>query len=155
MAKVKIKTLNSKDDRRKIKLLEILSKNDIYATRITYTPDGFVIFTNDETDLDKLFNGETDRLLVEDGFTPQIPIELKTQRTVKIFNVDNHIYNHEVEDMCNELMDKNPFTSNQVHEIFKFPRAKIRSVTFTKTNVAKKAAEQGLKMFSMSIPPTK
>lgn len=51
MARVKIKTNNSRDPRKKIKLLEILSKNYIYATRNIQTNDGFVVLTNSEADI--------------------------------------------------------------------------------------------------------
>lgn len=152
MAKVTIKTLNPKEERKKIKLIEILSKNEVYATRIITIADGFVTITHEETDLYKIFNGKTDQELVKEGFTPLIPPELKAQRSIKIFNVDNHIYDHDTEEMITEIMDKNPFTSNQVQEITKPPRSKMLKITFNTTNTAKKASEQGLRLYSMSIP---
>lgn len=152
MTRVKLKSDNSKDPRRKLKLLEILSTNGIYANRIIVTPDAFIVLTNDETDTDKLFNGVTDQILTSNGFTPQIPPELKAKRTITIFNVDSHIYNNETGDMQEEIMSKNAFTENQISDIFKIPRTKIIKITFNNTNIAKKVAENGLKMFSMSIP---
>lgn len=153
MARVKIKAENSKDLRKKLKLLELLSQNEIYANKIIVVPDGFIVLTNDESDLDRLFNGTTDRLLIDNDFTPIIPQELKCRRTIVIFNVDTHIYSQEIEDMIQEIMNKNSFTQEQVCDIIKIPRTKIVKVTFTKTNIAKKATETGLKMFSMSISP--
>lgn len=153
MAKVKIKTTNPKEERKKLKLLEILSRNDVYATRIITIADGFVTITNEESDLDKIFDGKTDQQLIRDGFTPMIPPELKAQRSIKIFNVENTIYDHDTEEMITEIMERNPFTNNQIQEIEKPPRSKMLKITFTTTNIAKKAAEQGLKMYLMSIPP--
>lgn len=97
MARVKIKSLNSKDQRRKAKRLEILSKNDKYVTRILPINDGFIIVTINKTELDKIFNNITDKELGEHDFVPQVPPQLKANRSGLIFKVDNHIYNKDVE----------------------------------------------------------
>lgn len=68
---------------------------------------------------DKIFDGKTDQQLMQEGFTPLIPPELKAQRSIKIFNVDNYIYDHEIEDMTTEIMEKNSFTNSQIQEITK------------------------------------
>ena len=153
MAKVKIKSNNSKDPNRKEKLLELLSENEIYATGITIAPDGFFIWTGDDSDLDRLFNSVTDRYLENNGFTPIIPPELKAIRSVIIFNVDNHIYNREEVEMIDEIMDKNAYTTTKITDLMKIPRTKMIKITFTKTDIARKATECGLRMFSMSLPP--
>lgn len=72
MARLKIKTPNSKDLKKKEELLGILSSNGIYVTRIT-TNDCFVILTQDDGELDKLFNNTTDKELQEKNFTPIVP----------------------------------------------------------------------------------
>lgn len=153
MAKVKIKSPNPKEERKKMKLLEILSTNEVYVTRIITISDGFITITNEENDLDKIFDGKTDQQLMQEGFTPIIPPELKAQRSIKIFNVENHIYDHETEEIATEIMEKNAFTNGQIQEITKPPRSKMLKITFTSTNIAKKAAEQGLRAFLMSLPP--
>ncbi len=55
--------------------------------------------------------------------------------------------------MTSEIMDKNAFTNNQITDIMKFPRAKNIKITFTRTNIAKKATEMGLRTYCMSIRP--
>lgn len=55
--------------------------------------------------------------------------------------------------MISEIMDKNANTNNQITDVYKFPRAKNIKITFTKTNIAKKVTEIGLRMYSMSITP--
>lgn len=77
MARVKIKTPNSKDPARKHKLLEILSKHVIYAIRIITVSDGFIVLTINDTEQDKIFNNKTDQELRKNHFIPQIPLELK------------------------------------------------------------------------------
>ncbi len=65
MARVKIKAQNSNDPRRKRKLLEILSQNVIYVTRIISISDGYIILTESDQELDKVFNNKTDTKLEE------------------------------------------------------------------------------------------
>ncbi len=50
-------------------------------------------------------------------------------------------------------MEKNSFVEGQVCDVIKIPRTKILKITFSKTSIAKKATEIGLRMFSMSISP--
>lgn len=104
MTIVRIRIYNSTAPIRKVRLLELLSENDIYANRIYEANEGFTIYTMTEGDLDKLFIGITDIYL--------LPPELKAKRSVIIFNVDPYIYNKDVDDMTSEIIDKNPFTAN-------------------------------------------
>ena len=55
MARVKIKGKDSRLPSRKQKLLEVLSTNDIYVTKILLVNDGFIIFTLNDDELDKIF----------------------------------------------------------------------------------------------------
>lgn len=151
MAKVKIKTNNSNDQIRKHKLLEILAKNDIYATKIIPVPDGYVVLTTSETELDKLFNGKTDAELTTEGFAPQIPLELKAKRSVLIFKTDNHIFSKNEDQIKEELERRNEWVGS-IQQIQKFPVHSIMKVTFDETTKASRAAEKGLLAFSMSLP---
>lgn len=152
MTRVRIRSNDAKDPRRKTRLLQLLSENEIYVNRLFAVTDGFTVLTQDETDLDRLFNGITDKFLENNGFKPVLPPELKARRSIIIFNVDSHIHNNS-EEMIAEIMDKNAYTNNQITDLMKFPRAKNVKITFTKTSIAKKANEIGLRMFSMSIAP--
>lgn len=105
MTRVRIRSNNLKDPNRKLRLLQLLSENEIYVNRIFVATDAFTIYTNDETDLDRLFNGITDKYLENNEFTPVIPPELKP-RSIIVFNVDAHIYNNDVDDMINEILEK-------------------------------------------------
>lgn len=59
MTRVRIRTDNSKNPRRKQNLLEILSSCEIYVVRIIPATDTFIIITNTKNDLDKIFDGST------------------------------------------------------------------------------------------------
>lgn len=94
MARLKIKTHDAKDPSKKTELLSILSWNEIYVTRIISTNDGFIILTYNEEELDKIFNNTVDKQLQDNNFTPIIPPQLKANRSVLIFRVDNYIFAH-------------------------------------------------------------
>lgn len=67
MASVKIKADNCRDPRRKQKLLEVLSINEVYLVKIIETRDGYVTLTNTDQDLNKIFNGTTDMKLEQNN----------------------------------------------------------------------------------------
>lgn len=151
MAKVKIKAKNSKQVETKNKLLCMLSKHDIYATRIIPNSDGFIVLTLNDTDLDKIFDGTTNTDLTNNGFTPLIPPQLRANRSVVIFKTDIHIFQNTEEDMTKEIEEKNEWIG-KVTQIYKFPKGNTIKITFSSTAKAKKAQDVGLKLYSMRIP---
>ena len=151
MARIKIKSGSSKDPDRLNQLLELLSKNDIYATKILPAPDGFVVVTENEAELDRIFNNTTDKELINNQFTPLIPPELKAHRSVLIFRIDDHIYNNNEESILQELQEQNQWITG-IASVSKFTRGRGLKITFTDTIVAKKAQEKGLLLYSMRIP---
>lgn len=106
MAKVKIKAKNSRQPETTNKLLSLLSKHDIYATRVIPKNDGFVVLTYNDSELDKIFDGTTNNDLINNRFTPIIPNQLRANRSVVIFKVDNHIYQHPEDEMIIEMEGK-------------------------------------------------
>ena len=151
MARIKIKSASSKDQARQDLLLEILSKNDIYATKILSAPDGFVVITENEAELDKLFNNTTDKELLSKQFTPLIPPELKAHRSVLIFRIDDHIYKNNEDNIQEELQTQNQWITG-ISAVNKFQNGRGLKITFTETISAKKAQEKGLLLYSMRIP---
>ena len=107
MPRVKIKTSDSKDPRKKNSPLESLSKNDIFITKLIALPDGFVVITSDEQDLERIFNPATIKDLSSKDLHPLIPPELKANRSVIITNVDQHIYSNNEDDIISEIKNKN------------------------------------------------
>lgn len=87
--------------------------------------------------MDNVFNGVTDRQLQINGFTLQIPPELKAQRSIMVFNVDSDTYGQECKDMITEIMEKNTYEQDQICDL-KTPRPKILKITISKINVTKK-----------------
>lgn len=105
MARIKIKT-NTKGENRKLALLGILSKKDIYLTRLIQSNDGYVAITASDNDSDRVFNNSTDSELREQDFIPQIPPQLKANRSILLTRVDKHIDNNEEEEILREIEAK-------------------------------------------------
>lgn len=150
MAKVKIKH-PSPCQAIKLKLLEILSVNLIYATRLIPNNDGYTTLTRKEEDIDKIFTEEVSRDLRSNNFTPILPPEIRSKRTVIIFNVDKYIFEHSESEIQQEFQSKNQWIGG-IEQIFKFPNKNIMKIQFSNTNAAKKACESGILGFHMSIP---
>ena len=149
MAKVKIKAANANDERRKHKLLEILSKNKIFARKIHTVNDGFIAIT-EEREQDKIFNNKTDDEMKKEGFYPQIPLELKAKRSVLVFRVDSHTFDKEEEAIKTEIEKENEWVG-RITQLNKFPNINIIKITFDETNKATRATEHGLLAFSMRL----
>ena len=90
MARVKIKH-SEPNPTTKLKLLRTLSKNLIYATKLIPISDGFILLTRDDDEVDKVFKGNCQKTLKDQGFEPILPPELRAKRTVILLNVDNFI----------------------------------------------------------------
>lgn len=66
------------------------------------------MLTENETELDKVFNNVTDKELVNHQLTPLIPLELKAHRSVLIFRIDDHVYTNNEEEIQEELLAQTP-----------------------------------------------
>ena len=152
MPRVKIRSDNNKDPRRKSALLNILSRHDVFITKLIIINDGYVVITSNEQDMDNIFHESTSKDLQDNDFFSIIPPELQASRSIIIPRVDPHIYTNDTEDIRTEVEEKNPWTVNQIASVFKFPNVKIIKITFKQSNFVKKAQQDGLKMFMMSIP---
>ena len=152
MARVKIKSPSPKDPGRLSLLLQILSINSIYATNIITINDGFAVVTQDEAEMDKMFDGTTNKELENQDFTPLIPPEFKANRSILIFRLDDHIYNNTEDDILKELIEQNKWITGTTY-VTKFTKGRGLKITFQDSATAKKAKEKGLLMFSMRIPP--
>lgn len=152
MPRVKIKTNNSKDQRKKNEILDILSKHEVFLTKLLPIADGYIVVTGNDHDMDVVFSSPTIKDLNSHNFYPQLPPELKANRSVILPNVDIHIYSNAEEEIVEELSDKNPWMAGEIDLLFKFPNSKTIKITFSQTSLAKKAQNTGLRMFQMSIP---
>ena len=150
MGRVKIRHLTP-TNRTKQKLLQVLSQNLIYATKIIDATDGFIVLTRNDQDLDLIFQGECLNNLQEENFSPILPPEIRAKRTVLIFRVDEYIYEHSEKEIIEELEQKNTWITDGIDNLYKFPKNNIIKIQFKQTAAAKKATDIGQLGFHMSI----
>lgn len=105
-----------------------------------------ILFSQDQT-LIASTGGE----LQAENFTPQMPLELKANKSVLIFRVYSRIFDHDEREIFEEIEVENEWIG-KITEIFKFPNRKILKVTFDKKVTASKANEMGLLAFSLLMP---
>ena len=155
MARIKIKTRNPPNLENKLKLLEILSSNDIEISRIFSTRDSFAVLTVHDHDTDSLFATTIKEKLEQNDFLPILPPELRAKKSVIIPRVDDVIYERDVADFGEELANKNDWIAlEDIENIYKFPNSPTIKITFYSSLLAKKCTEKGLKAFKISIPAT-
>lgn len=68
-----------------------------------------------------------------------------------IFNVDKYIYDHTEAEIKQEFLIRNQWIEN-IEQVFKFPNKNIVKIQFSNTISAKKACENGILGFQMSLP---
>lgn len=152
MGKIKIKHPSQNTDT-KLKLLDILAKHNVYASRIIPLHDGFNVITSLEEETDILFDIDCLEDLHQNNFSPIMPPELKSKRTVILFGVDSNAISHSTEEIIHEIYRVNPYTEDMIDTVFKFPKGNTMKVTFKNTAPAMKSLEQGIKLFNTRVPP--
>lgn len=152
MARIKVKH-RSPSASIKLNLLRLLAENEVYATKIIETRDGFAVITSTEKEADNLFGSDCVTALASEGFTPVLPPDQKAKRTILLFGVDDYITRHSKEEITNEIYRTNDFTTNNIEDVIRLEGKNIIKVIFSQTAPAQKSKEQGLKMFNMRVPP--
>ena len=150
MTRIKIKCSGSSDRGRKLKLLEILCRNDVHITRIFTAHDGFAVLAINEDHGDKIFSRVVKSTLEDEGFNPLMPAELKVKKSVILTRVDEVIYDNDEVDIGEQLMAKNIWIQDELHSVYKFPNSNTIKLT-SQTSLAKKRTETGLRAFGISI----
>lgn len=132
-------------------MLNILAP-EVKITRLIPTRDAVIVLTASDKDGDEIFQSNIREKLEKDGFNAIMPPELRAQRTVICFRLDELIYEHQAEEIRTEV--ERVQTWAKVQEVYKFPRTNTLKITFQTTDMAKKAKDNGILLFAMSVPPT-
>ncbi|MPC45854.1 hypothetical protein E2C01_039560 [Portunus trituberculatus] len=74
----------------------------------------------------------------------------EAQRTVICHRLDVRVYEHSPDEIAVEVGLKHGWA--KAEEVFKFPRSSTCKITFTDTDMAKKALLEGLNLFQIHIP---
>ena len=151
MARIKIKC-KSPSRENKLKLSEILNKNDIEVRRYFNTYDSFAVLTVSEHDADSLFSPEIKSALAQHEFIPVMPPELRAKKSVIIPRTDDLIYEWSPDNIKEEIIKNNLWIGDDLETVYKFPNSSTLKLTFTQTKHAKKCTEKGIKAFDISIP---
>ena len=156
MVRIKIKTKHNPNNKTtKHKLLEILGPANIFATSLISTQDGILITTTSENEIDKILDPTLTGKLIEQGFSPIVPPEIKSKRTVICYKVEEYAFDNETKEIKEEINNSQDWASAQ--NCYKFPnnngRRNMLKVEFATVQMADKACDTGIKMFNVSIGP--
>lgn len=151
MGRVKIKHPRPKEIETRRQLLNILSP-EVKVTRLIPTRDAVIVLTASDEDGEEIFQSNKREKLEKDEFNAIMPPELRAQRTVICFRLDELIYEHQAEEIRTEV--ERVQTWAKIQEVYKFPRSNTLKITFQTTGMAKKAKDNGILLFAMSVPPT-
>lgn len=145
--RVKIKT--AKDPSNKINLLGICSKNGIRVTRVHEAADGYTLICASIDDIDVLLSDRVQDLLTACALVCIAPPQLKARRSVIVRRVDNHIYEHSVDEIRGEVQDKNSWAD--VVDVVKFPNSKTIKIQFSNAAIAQRCLSDGLSLFHLHV----
>lgn len=151
MGRVKFKHARGGERAVRQTLLALLAPK-VQLFRLIPARDGVIAITCSEADSDIIFSEEIEPRLTEAGFTPVMPPELRAQRTVVCFNLDELAYDNTPEEIRAELESHHSWL--KIVGIYKFPNARTIKITCASSPMAKKAVEGGLLMFCLSVPPS-
>ena len=146
--KVFVKTSENSNLCTKENLLVLLSSHSIKIIKLLTAGSNFSIICSDTVETEKLFRENVISSLGDSGFSPVLPGELKSSRSVILRKVDPHIYRNTPDSIKQELMRCNSWC--QVTEVIKFESS--FKVVFTSTEMAEKSVLSGLLLFYLHIP---
>ncbi|KAK8394291.1 hypothetical protein O3P69_006472 [Scylla paramamosain] len=125
------------------RLLQLLAPT-VRVTRLIPTADAVIVLTATDKDTDAVFQDDVLQKLSQDNYTAILPPELKAKRTVICSRLDDLVYQHHAEELREEV---------EIQEVFKFPRSNTVKFTFRSSEMARRAREEDLLLFSISLPP--
>lgn len=150
MARVKIKHSHPRELPSRTKLLGLLADVRISVTRLIPVRDGTVVLTASDKDADNIFSEPLHSNLRDNGYEPLLPPELKALRTILCFRLDDLLIERSKEEMVLEMERQQSWA--KVAEVYKFERGNTIKVTFKSAEMARKAKDTGLLLFSLTIP---
>lgn len=153
MARIKVKHPNPREPETRTKLLETLSKHQIFATKIVPLDDSLIVLTSDTIEAEKIFGSTCNSELLKQNFAPILPPEIKARRTIILTRIDDYIYNNSEEEIKEELAQNNSWIEDGITEIYKFPKSNTLKITYNQQEKASKSTNNGLLMYHMRVPP--
>ena len=150
MGRIRIKHPRPKELGTRSQLLQLLAQT-VKVTRLIPTNDAVIVLTASDNDTDAVFQEDLLKTLSSKGFSAILPPELKAQRTVICLRLDDLVYQYDAPEIKNEA--ERVQTWARIQEVYKFPKSNTVKFTFQSSEMARKAREEGLRLFSISISP--
>ena len=151
--KVKIKFKTNSDVPIRKNLLEILNNHRVKVCGIFQKPNEFVISCVNADEAELIFSHDCYSALTGASYTPILPPELKTNRSVIIHKVDGDILSNDENSIKSELERCNSWC--KVNEVIKFKSGKGMKIVFQSSISAQKSRDIGLSLFYLHIPAHK
>lgn len=150
MGRVKIKHPRSREADTKRTLLHIIGPT-VKVTRLIAARDAIIALTSSDKDSDGLFTDEVSEQLRAAGFEAVMPPELRSQRAVICFRLDDFVLDYSPAQLKAEIERCQSWAT--VSDVYRFTRSNTMKITFATSEMAAKACDQGLLMFLFSVPP--
>ena len=123
----------------------------VRVTRLIPTNDAVIVLTASDNDTDAVFQEDLLKSLSSKGFMAILSPELKAQRTVICLRLDDLVYQYDAPEIKKEA--ERVQTWAKIQEVYIFSKSNTVKFTFQSSEMARKAREEGLRLFSISIPP--
>ena len=148
---LKSNTDNSSDLNKKDILQVTAAKLNIPLTALIPKETGFVAYTDNIHDIEKLLSKNAINLLAKINCTPKAPPYLSQNKTLLIRKLDDHVLQFTDPEIIAEIQLQNEHT--KISEIIRIPnRTRFCKIICDDTYTAEKLLKQGLKLFNTKIP---
>ena len=123
---------------------------EVTATRLIPANDSVLVLTPTDTDAEAIFQHGIPDKLEAGGFTPLLPPDLRAQRTIICYGLDDLVYLNTEEEIAAEVEAQHEWAKEV--SVFKFPRSPTAKITFSTGDMARKALLEGLHLFHIHVP---
>ena len=148
---VKIKPNGSNNLATKLNLLKLTERFSLKITKITDASDqSFLLHCLNSVEAEKIFSTDFQSALNAINFESVLPYELKSNRTVFIYNVDADTLSHNEDAIKREIEAHN--NNQSVCEVIKIPRSRTLKIVFASSTMVRDCIETGIFMFYLHIP---
>ena len=146
-SKVLVKCTNNKLCTKQ-NLLLVLNGYSVKVIKVVPSGKDFNIFCDGIVECEKMYDDRILSSLSASGFSPVLPAELKSSRSVIVRRVDNNIFDNSVQNIKAEIVKCNEWCG--VDEVIKL--RKTLKIVFSSSSVAEKSLTSGLSMFFLHVP---
>ena len=150
--RVKLINTGSESTHLKDEILRVCLAVTVRVIKLIPTSDNnFVLICFDLSDAEKLFTDDVSDKLERINIKPVMPPNIRANRSILIYNLDEMIITNEENVMKNEIEERNNWC--KIVDLFKFKKTNGIKLVFQTSSMADSALSQGLFAFQLHIPP--